>query len=126
MVREEIIKIIKEDFHFIEINEDIMALLLYGSQITKYATLKSDIDICIVTPNQDLHYMYKFVMHNLKNNVEKYDIRFFEELPLHLQGEIIENGVVIICKDEPALFEYFFKYRKLWNDQKYKLKYLIS
>ena len=126
MVAEAIIEQIKTDFQFLSQNPNVLGVILYGSHVSETATPKSDIDICIVSPHQDLYQMFTLITHHLKNNIEKYDIRFFEELPLYIQGEIIENGIIILCPDEPTLFEYFFKFRKLWEDQKYKLRLLIS
>ncbi|MHA1279353.1 MAG: nucleotidyltransferase domain-containing protein [Candidatus Helarchaeota archaeon] len=121
MVTEEIMNQLKRDFRFLEKNPSILGSLLYGSHVSDQATPNSDIDICLVTPNQDLHHMYNYVMENSNSNFGNYDIRFFEELSLHVQAEIIENGIIIYCPDEPTLFEYFFKYRKRWADLKYRL-----
>ena len=91
MVSEDLIKKIREDFKFTEMNPEILGVLLYGSQVTGNTTHRSDVDICIVAQNQDLHEVYKFVTHNIRA-LENYKIRFFEELPLYIQGEIMDNG----------------------------------
>ncbi|NHI95002.1 MAG: nucleotidyltransferase domain-containing protein [Candidatus Lokiarchaeota archaeon] len=118
------IKQIEEDFSFIKDHPDIIALILFGSHVSNQNNIRSDIDICLVVPNKNLYEIYKYVMQNLKSNQDKYDIRFFEELPLYIQGEIIEDGKIIFCKDEPSLFEYFYNFIKLWEDQKLKLRIL--
>jgi hypothetical protein len=112
---------IKHDFQDVANDPRVQGVLLYGSQLTRYKTSRSDIDICIVVPGQDLPTMYSFVMNSVEANLDQYDIRFFEELPLHVQGNIIENGKVIYARDEPGLYEYFFQFRKLWEDQKWRL-----
>jgi predicted nucleotidyltransferase len=126
MVTEAMIHQIKEDFNFLREVPEILGLLLYGSQVTGEITQRSDIDICIVAPNQDLYQMFKYITANLRNHIDVYDIRFFEELPLYIQGDIIENGLVIICQDEPTLYEYFFPFRKRWADQKFRLELLAA
>ena len=125
MAGETIINQLKEDFQFVKKNPAILGVMLYGSHLTDDNTVRSDIDVCIVVPNYNLYEIYRFVMSKLKNHINDYDIRFFEELPLHIKGEIIENGKVIIAADEPALYEYFFPFRKEWEDQKFRLKQLI-
>ncbi len=49
-----------------------------------------------------------------------YDIRVFEMLPLHIQINIIKNHLVLFG-DELELSEYFYFYRKLWNDVKQRI-----
>ena len=44
----------------------------------------------------------------------------FHELPLYIQGHIIEKGVLLLSRDTPELFEYLYPYRRLWEDQKHR------
>ncbi len=122
MARETLINQLKEDFQFVKKNPAILGVMLYGSHLTDDNTVRSDVDVCIIAPDYNLYEIYQFVMGNLKKHINDYDIRFFEELPIHIMGEIIENGKVIITADEPALYEYFFPFRKEWEDQKFRLK----
>ena len=110
------------DFEFLKDDPDILAILLFGSQTSSEATSRSDIDICIVAPNisdiNDRVLFFKRIYTNLDVFRKRYDIWLFEELALYLKMRIINNHKIIYCKDEPELFEYFYFYRKLWNDQK--------
>ena len=124
MASKEIIKKIKKDFAFIKNNPDIIAVILFGSHASEEVTSRSDIDICLVVPNKNLYEIYKFISKNLNIDQEKYNVRFFEELPLYIKAEIIEKGVIIFTEDKPSLFEYFYNFTKLWDDQKYKLQML--
>ncbi len=126
MVTEELMKQLKKDFRFLEQTSIVLGVLLYGSHVSDHNIPKSDIDICLVTPNQNLHQMYEYLMENSNSNFGNYDIRFFEELSLYIQAEIIEAGIIIYCQDEPTLFEYFFNYRKRWADQKFRLDLYAS
>ena len=126
MVEGEIIKKIENDFAFIKNHPEIIALILFGSYASGQETSRSDIDICLVVPNKNLYEIHKFISKNLNIEREKYDIRFFEELPLYIKADIIENGVIIFTEDRPSLFEYFYHYIKLWEDQKYKLRILST
>ena len=113
---------IKKDFRFTTSNPAIQGVLLYGSYATGDDSPRSDIDICIVVPQQDLSEMYSFIMRNLENNISMYDVRFFEELPLYICAEVIERGIPVICRDIPALYEYFYKFRKRWADAVYRMQ----
>jgi predicted nucleotidyltransferase len=112
-------------FQFTLENPKILGVLLYGSYVNNQAHSLSDIDICIVVPGENNYGMYKYIMHNFKGDYDKYEIRFFEELPLHIQGQIIDSGIVIISPDMPALYEYFYHFREDWIDLQYQLKNCI-
>ncbi len=112
---------IKKDFDFIATNPKILGVILYGSILYAKDHQRSDIDICIVTKYPKLIEAYNYLMENLKT-IRKYDIRFFKELPLVVQGEIMENGSVILSNGIYELYEYLFPYRKKFEDWKFKIK----
>jgi len=112
------IESLKKDFSFLFEREDILAILLYGSAAKGDETPRSDIDICIVLPSRKymkdiLNEIYK----KLDVFTKKYDVRFFEELPLYIQINIIESNKIVFSKDIFELYEYFYFTRKLWDDQ---------
>ncbi|MBS3056291.1 MAG: nucleotidyltransferase domain-containing protein [Candidatus Aenigmarchaeota archaeon] len=119
MVRE----IIKKDFQFLE--KDVLGVLIYGSYAKKETTPRSDIDICIVIGSLsspgEMRKLLSIVWRNVNINKKNYDVKIFEELPLHIKIEVIEDGKVIIGK-KPEIYEYFYKFRKMWNDQKHRQK----
>ncbi|MFX1239445.1 MAG: nucleotidyltransferase domain-containing protein [Promethearchaeota archaeon] len=117
---------VKEDFSFIKINPNILGIILYGSRIYGDSHLKSDIDICVVSTYEKIVDAYNFIIENTNHNNEIYDIRFFNELPLVIQGEIMENGIIAISNDIYELHEYFFNYRKMYDDWKFKIKHLFQ
>lgn len=121
MVRNDLIKQIEVDFEFTHDNQKILGIILFGSYVTNNQTEKSDIDICIVAPRTDLYQVHKYIYENLTRNLDKYDIRFFEELPLYIQGEIIEKGMIILTQDTGALTEYLYRFRKQWEYEKWRL-----
>ena len=111
-------KILK-DFEF-AIKKNILALLLFGSHVKGEETGRSDVDICIVAPNCDRDELWHEILRRV--NTAKYDIKIFEELPLYLKVEIMENHRIIYAKDELELYEYFYFVRKLWKDQERRQK----
>lgn len=50
-----------------------------------------------------------------------YDIRIFELLPLQIKISVIENYEVIFG-NHLDLSEYFYIFRKLWNDTKHRIE----
>jgi len=97
---------IKKDFSFLK--GEISALLLYGSQAKGTATPRSDVDIFA---------LLRKVWQNLGN---KYDARIFEDLPLYLKADILNNHIAVWANNLPDLYEYFYHFRKLWMEQKHR------
>ncbi len=117
------IKIIKKDFLFLSLRDDILAILLYGSVAKGEETQRSDIDICIISPScKDKLGLLNEIYRKLDIFSKKYDVRFFEELPLYIQINAIENNQIIYTKDVYELYEYFYYFRKLWEDQAMRQK----
>ena len=120
MVKKELLAQIYNDFSYVIEKKDILGILLYGSYTKSENTNRSDIDICIVAPNEDLHQLLSFVLQNINVGANKYDIRLFNELPLYIKIHIIEDGILIYSPNELDLHEFFYIYRKLWEDQKHR------
>ena len=120
MAAKERIKEIYNDFLYIIEKRKIIGILLYGSLAKDQETIKSDVDLCIVAPDEDNFELLSFIVGNINVVKKKYDIRIFSELPLHIKIEIIENGILIYSPNKYDLYEYFYFYRKLWADQKHR------
>ncbi|GFO97322.1 hypothetical protein ig2599ANME_1522 [groundwater metagenome] len=109
---------IKKDFSFLFNRKDVLAILLYGSAAKGDETPRSDIDVCIVAPQcKDRRGLSGEVYRNLDVFSKKYDVRIFEELPLHIQTRIIQSHVIIDTKNIFEMHEYFYYFRKLWMEQ---------
>ena len=113
MAEEEDIKAVEKDFQFLK--DKILALLLFGSRATKKQHKKSDFDICIIKP--DDREIIKEIFRKIDVVRRKYDVYLFEELPLYMKMEVINNHKIIFSKNIYDLYEYFYFYRKLWKDQ---------
>jgi hypothetical protein len=112
---------IKRDFRFLE--KDILGVLVYGSYARKGLTPRSDIDVCLVIGKQssptDIRKVLSRVWERVNVNKRNYDVKVFEELPLHVKMGVIEEGKVAIGK-KTDIHEYFYKFRKMWSDQKHR------
>ena len=108
---------IKKDFG--EIKEGVLAILIYGSYEAGDANVRSDIDVCVILKNNDekeINNIYRKILRISAKN-EKYDIRIFEQMPLFMKHQVMENGKIIYAKDGRELEEYFYFFKKLWQDQ---------
>lgn len=110
---EKLISKLNKEFEFI--NDEVEGILLYGSCALNTADERSDIDICIIKPRT----------HGILNRIfqkvgDKYDVKIFEELPLYVKIDIIENYKVVYG-DEPSISYYFYNFRKNWEDMEYRI-----
>lgn len=97
--------------------DDVLGMLIYGSVATGASTERSDIDVCVVAPLvADKVRFSRTILANVKD--VRYDVRLFELMPLYIQMDVIEHGTVIYTQDIYELYEYFYGFRKLWEDQK--------
>jgi hypothetical protein len=112
------------DFAFLAEDGRILAVLLFGSGAKEQADGRSDRDLCIVAPGIRDKGGMRLILRKIYENIDvigkRYDIWLFEELPLYMRVQVIENHKVVFCKDLPSLYEYFYFYRKIWEDQKHR------
>jgi len=101
------------------LQKDVLAILIYGSMAKGKENKRSDIDICLVAPDSNLKELYKKMLPLVK---EKYDIKIFEDMPLFLKIEVIKNHKIVYAKNIYQLYEYFYKFRKIWKDQEHRQK----
>ena len=117
-----IINKIRKDFNFLKSKIDdgeIDSVLLYGSYARNEQTIRSDIDICIVAPKLKTPKEFSGLLGEVWQNINanKYDIRIFEELPLYIKMDIIENHQIVFSRSIPELDYHFYHFRKIWQDQ---------
>ncbi|MGQ0536226.1 MAG: nucleotidyltransferase domain-containing protein [Methanobacteriota archaeon] len=99
----------------------VLGVLLWGSVAKGEATPRSDVDVCIVAgPGRDLLETLRSAWRDVDPSGLDLDIRIFEELPRFLQAQVLEHHVVLLCDDAPAMFEYLYFYRKLWESEKHR------
>ena len=101
--------------------DKLSGVLLYGSRALGEAGPDSDIDLCLVIPEESdavrAELWRKFIA---KLRDDRFDVRVFELLPLHIKAEVIEKGIVLASRDELGLFEYFHPFRREWEDQRHR------
>jgi predicted nucleotidyltransferase len=104
---------LKQDFAFIK--EEVQGVLLFGSAVKGELTRRSDIDIALVKPRTK-----RVLQRVFKRIGGKYDVKIFEELPLHIKMDVIKNHHIIFG-DAVELSYYFYRFRKEWRDMEYRI-----
>jgi predicted nucleotidyltransferase len=114
MDQKAIIEKAKKDLAFLQ--EDVLGVLIFGSWATGMGHEMSDIDICVVAPSaEDKIALWRQAIAAIRD-----DLCTFELLPLYLKMAVIEQGIVVYSKDIPELYEYFYPFRRIWEDQKHR------
>lgn len=126
---------LKDDFSWAKEDDRVLAVLLYGSIVKQEDHPKSDLDVALVVPGASPYYydcrdvsdkrvslsdVLMKALRKIDTSSKNIDLHVFEELPLHIQHDIIEHHEIIYTSDRHGLSEYFYNYRKLWDDQKHR------
>ena len=92
-------------------------VVLFGSYVRDEARPGSDIDVAVITHSRDQDQNYTILQGFLGIAPQLYDIKVYELLPLKIQVAIADEFVPVFG-DALDLSEYFYSYRKLWDDCK--------
>ena len=100
---------------------DVLAVLLFGSTARQEQSPASDVDICLVMKPQSqtpepaalsakrLEYLKDF----------SFDVRVFQQLPLHIRVRVLKEGRVLFVRDEDRLYELAFRTAQAFEDFKH-------
>lgn len=108
---------IKTDLSFVSDYE----VVVFGSYAEKRADKRSDIDIAVITREADRNKCFEIWKDILGKAPVVYDIKIFELLPLRIKASVIQKYEVIYG-NRLDISEYFYKFRKLWSDIKYRIE----
>ncbi|MHA1137367.1 MAG: nucleotidyltransferase domain-containing protein [Candidatus Thorarchaeota archaeon] len=96
-------------------------VVLFGSYVTGDAGPRSDIDVAIITRENNRKENFRIRIEALGSAPDGFDIQIFEVLPLIIKGSIIENFEVLFG-NPLEIGMYFFKYRKFWEDFSHRIE----
>jgi len=111
------LRTIKEKLKLLEEKYDVV---IYGSYVEGGTRPDSDIDVAVLSYETNRKKNIKLQKELLGKFSLKYDIRIFELLPIYIQISIIENYKVIFG-DLLEISEYFYQFRKRWEDCKHRI-----
>ena len=97
-------------------------VVLYGSIVTGDLRPNSDIDVAVITRIQNMEENEKIQYDLFGIAPLKYDIRVFELFPIYIKIEIIRNYQVLFG-NPLEISEYFYGFRKKWEDCKHRILY---
>ena len=117
----------KNSISIAQIREDLIFLkdhwvILFGSWQSKYFMPgRSDIDVAILSRNQNREGNLRFWADVIGKAPPKYDLRVFELLPLTIQMNIISRYQVIYG-DALEISEHLYFYRKIWSYAHFRIE----
>ena len=107
-------------------DEDILAVLVYGSRVKEKqkVTPDSDLDICLVLSEKNKEVLKKdptFISRKRLEylsaiNPEKIDIQLFQQLPIYVKKRILEEGELKFRRDREKLYELAYRTIKEYED----------
>lgn len=95
-------------------------VVLYGSQVEGGVRPDSDIDIGVITRETNIETNIETQKELLGFFPLNFDVRVFELFPIYIQISIIETYQVIFG-DILEISEYFYSFRKKWDDCKHRI-----
>ena len=90
-------------------------VVIYGSLVKGESTLRSDIDVAVITREKDEEKNMKTYWDIIGLNHEPYDIKIFELLPLYIKAQVLRDYIVLFG-DVLEISEYFYSWWKIWRD----------
>lgn len=82
-------------------DKSVLAVVLFGSRARGEAA--RDVDVCLVLyPDKSSEGFDKRVEYSTHENL---DVSVFQDLPLYIRKRVLEDGKVLLCKDEGLLYD---------------------
>lgn len=97
-------------------DEEILAIVLFGSTARQENFKNSDTDICLILkPNQ---YSPKYLSNKKFDYLKKFylDIQIFQQLPIYIRKRVIKEGKILFCRDEDEIYKIAFNMIQEFND----------
>ena len=89
-------------------DDDMLALVIFGSSVK--STEHRDIDICLFSyPERLQKDTFIKKKNEYKTFMNKYDLSFFDDLPLYIKARVVKEGKIIIDKDYDVLFDIYLE-----------------
>jgi hypothetical protein len=100
-------------------DEEILAVLIFGSAARDEEVPFSDVDICLVMrpksfePTALSHKRLEYMKDN------SLDVRIFQQLPLYIRVRVLKEGRILFVRDEDQLYELAFRTAQAFEDFKH-------
>ena len=102
-------------------DDDVLAVLLFGSMARGEQTPLSDTDICLVLIPRIKPYRNIDLSHKRLEYLKKFDIdiHVFQQLPIYVRRRVFKEGKVLFVRDEDILYDLATRTAKAFEDFKH-------
>lgn len=100
-------------------DEDVLAIIVFGSFARGDHGPSSDLDICLVLHPKDhgnLKLSQKRVEYLKASSTRDLDIHIYQQLPLYIRKRVLKEGEIVFCNDEDAMYELAFRTAREFGD----------
>ncbi|MBM4169845.1 MAG: nucleotidyltransferase domain-containing protein [Ignavibacteria bacterium] len=87
---------------------EILAAILFGSQVADSQENPNDVDICLVVSGDGRNSVRLSEKRLEYLKVFGLDIHIYQQLPLYIRQRVLREGRVLYCQDEDQLYEIAF------------------
>jgi uncharacterized protein len=100
-------------------DEEVLAVLIFGSAARDEQVPFSDVDICLVMKPKSFEPIalsHKRLEYMKDNSL---DVRIFQQMPLYVRVRVLKEGRVLFVRDEDQLYELAFRTAQAFEDFKH-------
>ena len=97
-------------------DEEVLAVILFGSQARGEATPASDIDVCLVLAGRDHDPLFLSQKKLDYLTVGGLDLHLYQQLPIYIRRRVLKEGRVLFVRNEDALYEIAFRSAQAFED----------
>ena len=113
------VKKIEELISMVRSDEEVLAVILFGSRARWEHHCSSDVDICLVLKPRS--FSKKYLSYKKINYLKEFnlDIHVFQQLPIYIRKRVIKEGEILFCRDEDEMYNIAFKTMDEFSDFEY-------
>ena len=102
-------------------DEEVLAVIIFGSAVRQEKTPLSDVDICLVMTSQPKSFKLTSLSHKRLEYMkgDSLDVRIFQQLPLYIRVRVLREGRILFVRDENQLYELAFRTAQAFEDFKH-------
>jgi len=102
-------------------DEDVLAVLLFGSTARKEEKPSSDVDLCLILEPRRKPYDNSILSHKRLEFMKdfSFDIQIFQQLPVYIRTRVLKDGHVLFVRDEERLYEVALRTAQSFEDFKH-------
>jgi len=102
-------------------DQDVLAVLLFGSAVRQEQNPLSDIDICLVLVPQAAPFAPSELSRKRLDYSKDFplDVQIFQQLPLYVRRRVLKEGRILFVREEELLYELAFRTAQAFEDFKH-------